>query len=288
MQSSIYLIQQMKESSIASERKLATFIIDHPNQVISMSITEVAGKAGTSTAAIIRLCKKLNFKGFPELRMEIAKEFFSKKYPHKTESKTVLDYDGESSVSDIVSNMIDVVGNAICNIDKLIDRQNVEKAVLKLKQARSILLAGTGASGIVGRDFHQKLSRLGYLSNYTEDSELQTIAACSMTIDDVVVAISYSGEKKTLIRTVQQAKQNRACIIAITRFKPTTLAKLADIVLYIPDLETLYREGGALISRICQLVVVDMLFSALIASDFDHSVQLLDKTWRAIDHEIKD
>lgn len=277
----------MQNSSIASERKLASYIINNPNQIISMSITELAQEAETSAAAIIRLCKKLNLKGFPELRIEIARDFFSKKYPHITESKKILDYDGESSVSDIISNMIDVVGNAIHNIDKLIDRQSVEAAVKKMKEARSILLAGTGASGIVGRDFHQKLSRLGFLSNYTEDSELQTIAACSMTKDDVVVAISYSGEKRSLIRTVQQAKTNGTSIIAVTRFKPTTLVKLADIVLYIPDLETLYREG-ALISRICQLVVIDMLFSSLIASDFDHSVQLLDKTWRAIDHEIKD
>ncbi len=286
MESSLYLLKQLCDSSIASEKKLAAYILENTHTVISMSITELAEKAGTSAAAIVRLCKKLELKGFPELRIAIAREFYSKRYTHTTEEKTEsLDYNGESTVSEIVSNMLGVVSNAIENIDKIVSRKNIETTVEKIRASRSILIGGTGASGIAGRDFHQKLTRLGYLSTYNEDAELQTIAACTLTKDDVVIALSYSGEKKSLIRTIQEAKKNEAYIIAITRFKQTSISKLADTALYVPDLESLYREGAS-VSRICQLVIIDLIFNSLIASDFENSVKLLDQTWRVIDHEI--
>ncbi len=135
------------------------------------------------------------------------------------------------------------------------------------------------------RDFHHKLTRLGFLAIYNEDSELQTIAACTLAKDDVVIAVSYSGDKQTLIQTVEQAKKNNAYVVAITRFKTTKLTNIADTVLYVPDAESLYREGAS-ISRLSQLVIVDILFSSLIAADFENSVSLLDKTWRSIDHSI--
>jgi DNA-binding MurR/RpiR family transcriptional regulator len=287
MQSPLYLLQQLRDSSIESEKKLAKYILDNTNHVIGMSITGLAEKANTSTAAIVRLCKKLDLKGFQELRMAVAKEFYLKRYPHTTTSRKALDYDGDTSISDIVSSVLDVVGDAIKNIDKLLNRKNLETAVEQIRNSRSVLITGTGGSGIAGRDMHQKLSRLGILSTYNEDSELQTIAACSLTSDDVVLAISYSGTKKSLIKTIEKAKENGTYVIAITRFGQTTLGKLSDVVLHVPDLESLYREG-ALISRICQLVVIDIIFLGLISQDFESSIELLDKTWRAIDHEISE
>jgi DNA-binding MurR/RpiR family transcriptional regulator len=287
MESSLYLLKQLRNSQIVSEMKLACYILDNTNHVISMSITELALNAGTSAAAIVRLCKKLNLKGFPELRIAMAKEIYSKRYRQDPDSQVSPHYNGESTVSDIVTNMLGVVTSAINNIDKLVSRKNIEVVVNKIRESRSVLIAGTGASGNAGRDFHQKLTRLGYLSIYNEDSELQTIGACTLTDKDVVMAISYSGGKKTLIRTIQEAKKKNAYIVAITRFKETSIAKLADTVLYVPDAESLYREGAS-VSRICQLVIIDIIFSSLIASDFENSVKLLDETWRSIDHEITD
>jgi len=285
MSSPLYLLEKLKQSEITSERKLAAQILENPNAIINMSITDLAKQAHVSSSAIVRLCKKLDVKGYQDLRFAIAKEIFSRKYSNKKDLQSTLYYDKSSTVVDIVSTILEVVSDAIIKIDKLINRENIEIAVERIRKARSILLTGTGASGIVGKDFHQKLCRLGYISQFDEDPEIQTMSACSLTEQDVVIAISYSGERKNLIRTISEAKKNKAFIIAITRFKPTSLIKLADIAIYVPDTESLYREG-ALISRLCQLIVVDIIYSSLIAKDMDNSAQLLDKTWRSIEHEI--
>ncbi|PKL25653.1 MAG: hypothetical protein CVV46_16150 [Spirochaetae bacterium HGW-Spirochaetae-2] len=287
MSSPLYLLEKLQQSKVTTEQKLANYILENPSRVINMSITDLAQNADTSAAAIVRLCKKLDIRGYQELRLTIAKEIYTKRYSSHRVEQPSLNYDSESSILDIVTNILDVVSDAVKNIDKLINRKNVEVAVNRIRKARSVLIVGTGASGVVGKDLHQKLCRLGYLSTFNEDPELQTIAACTLTDQDVVIAISYSGERKNLIRTITEAKKNKAYIIAITRFKSTSMVKLADTVLYVPDTESLYREGAS-ISRICQLIVVDIIYSSLIVSDFENSIGLLDKTWRSIDHEITD
>ncbi|MDL2228648.1 MurR/RpiR family transcriptional regulator [Treponema sp. OttesenSCG-928-L16] len=284
MVSLLYLLEKLEKSKISTEKKLAAYILENPSRVIGMSIAELARSAGTSAAAIVRLCKKLEVKGYQELRIAIAREVYTKRYNPHRDHQTSLNYDGGSSVVDIVSNILEVVSDAVKNIDKLINRNSIEMAVKKIRGSRSVLIAGAGASGIVGRDFHLKLSRLGYLSKFDDDMELQAISACTLTEQDVVVAISYSGATKSIIRTITEAKKNNAYIIALTRFKDTPVAKLADTVLYVPDTESLYREGAS-ISRLCQLIIIDIIYSSLIVSDFDRSVQLLDKTWHSIDHE---
>jgi DNA-binding MurR/RpiR family transcriptional regulator len=286
MSSLLFLLQQLTNSDILSERRLATEILNNPEEIIHLSITELAKVAKVSSSSINRLCKKLGIGGYQDLRLAIAKEIFSKKYENTQNLQSKLNYDGSSTVFDITSNILEVITDAIIKIDKLINRDNIKTVVEKIQKARTILLVGTGASGIVGKDFHLKLCRLGFLSQYDEDPELQTMSACSLTEQDVVSAISYSGDRKTLIRTIKEAKQNGAFVVAITRFQPTTLLKLADTSIFVPDTEALYREG-ALVSRLCQLIIVDIIYSSLIAKDIDKSIPLLTKTWFSIQQDIK-
>jgi DNA-binding MurR/RpiR family transcriptional regulator len=287
MSDTLYLLKHLESSKIATEQKIAKCILENPARIISMNITELAGKAGTSTSAIVRLYKRLEFKRFQEFKTSIAKEIYTKQFASRQHKRTSLQYDPSSSSIDIVANILDVCSEAIQNIDKLINRENIDIIVDKIRNARAILIAGAGASGIVGYDLHHKLCRLGYLSLFTENEDLQTMAACTLSNKDVVIAISYSGERKHIINTIKEAKKNHAYIIVITRYKLSTIVKLADITLYVPNTESIYREG-ATISRLCQLILVDIIHSTLIAKDFDRSVDLLNRTWFSIDQQVSE
>lgn len=285
MFNTLYLLKMLGQGKISTEKKIAAYILENPSRVISMNITKLAQLSDTSSAAIVRLCKKLGFKGFQDFRLSVAKEFYTKQYAKHQRTESSLNYNGDSTVVDIISNILDVCTDAIKKIDKLINRNNIEITVEKIRKCRSILIAGAGASNIVGKDLHQKLCRLGYLSAFSEDTDLQTIMACTLTSKDILIAISYSGEHRQIIKTIQEAKKNLVYVIAITRFKNSMVVKLADTVLYVPDTESLYREGAS-VSRLCQLIVVDFIYSSLIVDDFEKSVKLLDKTWRSLEHKV--
>lgn len=280
-----YLLERLTKSKTPSEAKIAKYILSHKKEVLNMTILELAQAANTSTATIIRFCKRLDLKGYPDLKIVLAQQVFSLENKYENQDITTLDFSKKSSIKDISENILQVTKNAISNLTNTIDPAALEKVIKKIKDCRSIQILGTGASGIVGKDLHQKLCRLGYLSIFNEDTELQTISACSSTEEDVIFAISYSGEHRAIIKAATEARKNNSFIIAITRFKKTEITKLADICLYVPDVESLYREGASL-SRISQLLIVDILYQSLITSDYDKSFELLHRTWESIDHKL--
>ena len=57
-----------------SENEVRMYILRNSKKVISMSTQELAAKSYTSPATVIRLCKRLELKGYSELKIQLASE----------------------------------------------------------------------------------------------------------------------------------------------------------------------------------------------------------------------
>ena len=57
-----------------TDRRLASYLLDHSREAIPMSAKELSAQCDTSPAAVVRLSQKLGFKGFTALKLELAKE----------------------------------------------------------------------------------------------------------------------------------------------------------------------------------------------------------------------
>ncbi|MDY4611611.1 MAG: SIS domain-containing protein [Sphaerochaetaceae bacterium] len=114
------------------------------------------------------------------------------------------------------------------------------------------------------------------------DTDIQIVQACSLTGEDAAILFSYSGETDHTLRTAYQAENTGATVIAITRIGTNSLSKITDIVLNVPDTEALYRHGATL-SGINQMVVVDILYSALVSRRKDAAARIR-QTWQAVAH----
>lgn len=80
------------DSFFDSEKKIAKYIINHYDQVVDMTVGELASASGASEASVSRFCKKVGVKGFHHLKISLAKEMV-----------------------DANSNKIKVVSNHLCN-----------------------------------------------------------------------------------------------------------------------------------------------------------------------------
>jgi len=56
-------LNQMIDDLPVSERKVAKFISLNLDNMVGLSVEELATKAGSSQAAVVRFCKKLGYKG---------------------------------------------------------------------------------------------------------------------------------------------------------------------------------------------------------------------------------
>jgi RpiR family carbohydrate utilization transcriptional regulator len=140
-----------------------------------------------------------------------------------------------------------------------------------------------GASGVVALDVMHKMMRLGLKINAYSDSHLMTIAASIAEPDEVFFAVSHSGETTDIIRTVELANQRGCYTCALTSSLDSTITRLASSYLLSCTRETKMRSD-AMISRIVQLVVIDILYVMLALKIGDAAMDRVHTSRLALSH----
>ena len=94
-----------------------------------------------------------------------------------------------------------------------------------------IILTGMGKSGIICRKIAATLSSTGSPAFFLHPAEAVHGDLGVIQADDVVIAMSYSGETEELRRVLETIKRLGARLIAITGEVRSTLGQAADVVL---------------------------------------------------------
>lgn len=274
MKGTIVRIKEYKNNANGAERKIVDFLLENPEQVVNCTIHELAEKTYSSASTIVRLCKKLGFKGYKDFQKSLVYELALRKEALDEKTQEITREDSLESIIEKVTykNVI-----SLENTMKLIDLEILERCVDILEKANTINLFGMGSSLLVAKDAYLKFLRINKPCLISDDWHAQLLQARNITKNDVAIAISYSGMTEEVLRCVQTAKENNAPIIAITRFEENPLSSIADYNLYVSATEFIFRSG-AMSSRISQLSIIDILFTAFINRNYDKYLKQFQKT----------
>jgi arabinose-5-phosphate isomerase len=116
----------------------------------------------------------------------------------------------------------------------LVDRldQRFEQAVRLLLDCRGrVIVTGMGKSGIICRKIAATLASTGTPAFFLHPAEAIHGDLGVLQADDVVVALSYSGETEELLRLLETIKRLGARLIAVTGNCASTLGRAADVTL---------------------------------------------------------
>ena len=140
--------------------------------------------------------------------------------------------------------------------DKL-DTAKLQEAIRLLTQANRVEFYGFGASGAVAVDAQHKFFRLQMSTTAYSDPHMQNMSAVTLTPGDVVVAISQTGRTKSLMQSVQLAKEVGASVIGLCP-SGSPLAEMVTLPLFmdVPEDTEIYTPMS---SRIAHLVAIDVL-----------------------------
>ena len=110
------------------------------------------------------------------------------------------------------------------------------KAVETLAAAKGrVVLTGVGKSGHVARKIASTLASTGEPAQFVHATEAAHGDLGMIGTDDVVVALSKSGETRELAQVIAYAKRFSIPLIAITATRDSTLGHAADVVLSLPE-----------------------------------------------------
>jgi DNA-binding MurR/RpiR family transcriptional regulator len=272
--SGILRIREIYEELTPAEKKLASYVLEHGEQVVGLAASDFAELCDTSPASVIRFVKKLGFEGLQDFKIDIAKGLALKLNNQENVYEAVTVHD---STRDIISKIARGNIKAIEDTMGMLDENSVAEAIQALIEAKHINIYGVGASGLVAQDLQYKLMRISKSVSMYMDSHTQLTSSIHMKKGDVAIGISHSGRTMEVFKALEKSKLRGARTISITKYGSSPISDISDIKLYTASVEKHLRTG-AIASRIAQLTVVDIIFIGVARNNFSEIARFIQDT----------
>ena len=243
------------DSFFESERKIGTYIIQHTAEVVDMTVGELAQACGVSDASVSRFCKKINMKGFHHLKITLAKEISEKGIEEEEVSNHISVNDIEQSLKNILANKVTEITQTV----SMMDAKQLSEILNKLNMARTVQFFAVGNTIPVAIDGAFKLNQIGIPAVSGTIWETQIGYTYNMPAEDVVIAISNSGESTAVLRALEAAKSAGATTLSITNSEKSSAAQLSDYHITTATREKLFLDGYCF-SRVSATTVIEILY----------------------------
>jgi len=138
--------------------------------------------------------------------------------------------------------------------------------LIRAAQGR-VIVTGMGKSGHVARKIASTLASTGTPAFFVHPSEASHGDLGMIANNDVILALSWSGETAELKNIADYSRRHAIKLIAMTAISESTLAKVADVVLSLPQArEACPHNLAPTTSSLMQLALGDALAISLLES----------------------
>ena len=240
-------INSLKEEMFLAERKVADYITANPQEVIRLNVTDLAERSGTSDATVIRMCKRLGYSGFYQMKLALAEELG--RYQ-------MIGYMDSSENPQSAKEVIQCLTRDLLRIADLLDEEKVERCTDLICKSRRVFVSAVGNTIPVAMDFAFRLCRLGINATCEPIVEYGMASMVKGNENDLLIAVSHSGSSKHVIQTVEMANRKRMPTVAITGSGSSTLARSAKVFLLTTVENPLFGVYGSS-SHIYEQAVLD-------------------------------
>lgn len=261
-----------------TEKKIADFVAKNANQVLFMSITDLADASGVADASVHRFCRTMGLKGYQEFKMKLSLSMASEGSVENSELLSPMKLDSMGYTLDqILKSHI----WALKETRMLMKEDEIEKTVMLMEEAERIYFLGIGDSLLTAKEARNKFLRITNKVSCIDDPHMQAMTASMAGKKDLIFFISYSGSTKDNIYVAKIAKTTGAKVVGITRFLKSPLANYTDVLLPCGSNEG-PLEGGSMGAKMCQLYIIDVLFQEYYRRNREVSSENNKKTSKAV------
>ena len=274
------ILKQLEEPNFKatkSDKVLIEYIKENIEDVFYKSISQIAKESGIGEATITRFSKKMGYSGLQDFKVTLAREISGLKN-RKIINRSIENDEGVmESARKLFNSNIRILENTF----NIIDGNDIEKATDMIINAKKVFFIGIGYSGMTAEDSNYKFSRIGFNCMSLDSSHNMIMMASLMDEDDVIVAISHSGETDEIIKTVNIAKANGASVISVTEDKSSRLRDVSDVNLGYFSGESIL-ETGSISSKLAQFFIIDLVYTQVVKEKSAEVVERKIKTTDAI------
>ena len=258
----------------ATMAKIAAVLSDDPKAPLSLSITELAERAGTSAASVTRFCRMIGYGGYAPLRVSIAEDVGRGGAQAAWIADIGRSFGPADPPEEIRRALLNTHVLSLQTAAGLLDLPTAIRVADAIVKARHLDVYGVGGSALTALETEARLYRIGINVHTWAEVHNGLTSAAILDPQCVAIGISNTGRTDETIQMLSLAKASGAYTVAITGNPDSPLARVADDVL-IAAAPDGYLQPADLSARHCQLFVVDLLYLLVAQSNFDRTTRLL-------------
>ena len=137
-------IKEQLEDMYLAERKVAEYILSNPQTAIRQNVTDLAEASGVSDATVIRVCKRLGYTGFYQMKIYLAEELGRSQFTGYQDSATNPKCGKE---------VIQCLTRDLLRIADLLDEEKLKHCVNMICNSRRVFICAVGNTIPVAMDF---------------------------------------------------------------------------------------------------------------------------------------
>jgi DNA-binding MurR/RpiR family transcriptional regulator len=273
-------IRSLLPSLAPAERRVAEAAVADPAGVATKTISQLATMCDTSETTVVRFCRAIGIRGYPELRIALASA--AGRADSAGQAAGVgSDIGPEDSLADVLQKVGYADAHAVQDTVRQLDTATLGVVIEAIVAARRVDIYGVGASAFVALDLQQKLHRIGRMVYAWPDPHTALTSAALLDTGDVAIGFSHTGETNDTIVALAEARRRGATAVAVTNYPRSSIVDSADHVVTTAARETTFRSG-AMASRIAALTIVDCIFVGVAQRNYAETLLALERTHDAV------
>ena len=200
-------IQRFQDRFSKTEKKIAQYVILHPEETLSSSVDDLARATGTSGATVVRFCRTIGFRGFMDFKYQMERSVL---YVVENEQQLMQ----EDNIATIKNKVIGYEISLLEEFRSSLDDMALDRTCNALIKADRVLIFAEGGSASMADYAKISFIHIGIYCQVEVDATLQMMAAEYVTEKDVVIGMTHSGRITNTIDALSAAQRRGATTVA--------------------------------------------------------------------------
>lgn len=269
------IITKMKQSHYfsASEQSIIDYLLKNPEEIRPLTTKQLADRCYSSSSTVVRLCRKLDCKGYNDFKI-----LFLSEIEKTNKAITTIDanypFQKNASLPEVCNSLKNLYADAIFETTSLIDYESYKKAASILYKAKYIDIYGAATNQSLAYDFKMNMLRINHKVNIPMSHQELVVNAAYSTPEHASIVISYTGETPETLEYCKLLKATGSPMICITSLDNNSISDYCDISLKIVSKEKMFSKIGMFSSKISIMLILDILYSNIFLIDYDENIKL--------------
>ncbi len=247
-------IQSVYPNLTKSEKKVATYIMKHIDDIAAQTLAQMSKTARVGEATIMRFIYKLGYENIAQFKISVVRENVVN---HESNDN---DESPEAYAKKVFKLMNDTIQ---ANAD-----QDIQRIADLIDQASHIYFFGNGTSGYGAEVAAYRFFRAGVSCEAITDIHMMAMKSALVREDELVIAISQSGDNSDMVHAAKRVKKNHCPLITISGRSLSPLSSYGDINLFHAPISFSDRTYyGGMLGIIIQEFLLEMVFNAYSQKD---------------------